>query len=89
MSKYRVIVKAKESSCPHVKKGDKFVVEDNMLILNECDSVCIVALSAIQYSLYMMQKANDPKIFGREDKYCLQCPDIDSKVIFEISREKC
>ena len=88
MAKYRVTVKAKESSCPHIKEGDKFVIEENMLVLNECDAVCAVALSSIQYSLYMMQKADDPKMFGRDDVYCLQCPDTDSKVTFEISREK-
>ena len=76
MAKYRVIVKAKESNCPHVKRGDKFVVENNMLVLDQCDNVCVVALSTIQYSLYMMQKVDDPKIFGRDEVYCLQCPDI-------------
>jgi uncharacterized repeat protein (TIGR04076 family) len=47
-----------------------------------------VALGAIQYSLFMMGKAKDPKDFGREEVYTLQCPDPETRVIFEISRKK-
>jgi len=46
-----------------------------------------VALGAIQYSLYMMGRAKDPKDFGRDDVYTLQCPDPETRVIFEISRK--
>jgi uncharacterized repeat protein (TIGR04076 family) len=35
----------------------------------------------------MMGKTNDPKDFGRQDVYTLQCPDPETRVIFEISRE--
>jgi len=34
--------------------------------LNESKNVCVVALSAIQYSLFMMGKAKDPKDFWRD-----------------------
>lgn len=87
MAKYKVIVKAKDSRCPLVKEGDKFVIEGTMLNLKETDSLCTVALSSINYSLFMMSKADDPKHFGRDNIYCLQCPDPDTRVIFEISRQ--
>jgi len=86
MAKYKVIAKAKESGCPHVKVGDQFVIEGTMVNLKETTSLCAVALGAIQYSLYMMGRAQDPKDFGRDDVYTLQCPDPETRVIFEISR---
>ena len=61
--------------------------ENNMLNLKESKNVCVVALSAIQYSLFMMSKAKDPKDFGRDQVYTLQCPDPDTRVIYEISRK--
>lgn len=87
MPKYKVIARAKDSRCPHVKVGDKMVIEGTMVNLKETTSLCTVALGAIQYSLFMMGKANDPKDFGREDVYTLQCPDSETRVIFEISRK--
>ncbi|MDP3038351.1 MAG: TIGR04076 family protein [Deltaproteobacteria bacterium] len=87
MAKYKVIARAKESKCSHVKEGDQIVIEGTMVNLRETTSLCAVALGAIQYSLYMMGKAKDPKDFGREDVYTLQCPDPETRVIFEISRE--
>jgi len=87
MAKYRVIVTAKDSKCPHIKEGEKFVIEGTMLNLKETDSLCTVALSSINYSLYMMSNVDDPKSFGRDKVYCLQCPDPDTRVIFEITRE--
>jgi uncharacterized repeat protein (TIGR04076 family) len=87
MTKYKVIAKAKESKCPHVKEGDKMVIEGTMVNLQETDSLCAVALGAIHYSLFMMGKADDPRDFGRQDVYTLQCPDPETRVIFEISRE--
>ncbi len=87
MSKYRVTARAKDSLCPHVKVGDQIVIEGTMVNLKETTSLCAVALGAIQYSLYMMGRANDPKDFGREDVYTLQCPDPETRVIFEISRK--
>ena len=86
MPKYKVIARAKESKCGHVKEGDKMVIEGTMVNLKETDSLCAVALGAIQYSLYIMGKANDPEDFGRQDVYTLQCPDPETRVIFEISR---
>jgi uncharacterized repeat protein (TIGR04076 family) len=87
MAKYKVIARAKDSRCSHVKEGDQIVIEGTMVNLRETTSLCAVALGAIQYSLYMMGKAKDPKDFGREDVYTLQCPDPETRVIFEISRE--
>ena len=87
MAKYKVTAKAKDSKCPHVKEGDRMVIVGTMVDLKETDSVCAVALGAIQYSLFMMGKAKDPKDFGRQDVYTLQCPDPETRVIFEISRE--
>jgi uncharacterized repeat protein (TIGR04076 family) len=87
MIKYKVIAKAKESKCPHVKEGDRMVIEGTMVNLKETDSLCAVALGAIQYSLFMMGKAGDPRDFGRQDVYTLQCPDPETRVIFEITRE--
>jgi uncharacterized repeat protein (TIGR04076 family) len=87
MTKYKVIAKAKESKCSHVKEGDRMVIEGTMVNLKETDSLCAVALGAIQYSLFMMGKAGDPRDFGRQDVYTLQCPDPETRVIFEISRE--
>ena len=87
MAKYKVIARAKDTKCPRVNAGDTIVIEDNMLNLEESKNVCVVALSAIQYSLFMMGKAGDPKDFGRDQTYTLQCPDPDTRVIFEITRE--
>ena len=87
MAKYKVIAKAKDSQCPLVKVGDQMVIENNMLNLKESKNVCVVALGAVQYSLFMMGKAKDPKDFGRDQVYTLQCPDPDTRVIFEISRK--
>jgi len=87
MTKYKVIAKAKDSKCPFVKVGDQIVIEENMLNLKETTKCCVVALGAIQYSLFMMGKAKDPQDFGRQDGYTLQCPDPDTRVIFEISRK--
>jgi uncharacterized repeat protein (TIGR04076 family) len=87
MAKYKVIARAKDSRCSHVKEGDQIVIEGTMVNLRETTSLCAVALGAIQYSLYMMGKAKDPKDFGREDVYTLQCPDPETRVIFEVSRK--
>jgi uncharacterized repeat protein (TIGR04076 family) len=87
MTQYRVIARAKDSRCPHVKEGDQMVIEGTMVNLKETDSLCAVALGAIQYSLFMMGKAKDPKDFGRPEVYTLQCPDPETRVLFEISRE--
>ncbi len=87
MPRYKVIAKAKDSKCPSVKVGDQIVIEGNMVNLKESRNVCAVALSAIQYSLFMMGKADDPKDFGRDQVYTLQCPDPDTRVIYEISRK--
>ena len=75
-----MIAKAKDSKCPYVNEG-------TIVNLKETDSLCAAALGAIQYSLFMMGKAKDPKDFGREDVYTLQCPDPETRVIFEISRK--
>jgi len=86
MPKYKVIAKAKDSRCQYVQAGDTIVIEGTMVNLKESRNVCAVALGAIQYSLFMMGKAKDPKDFGRDQVYTLQCPDPDTRVIFEISR---
>jgi uncharacterized repeat protein (TIGR04076 family) len=87
MAKYQVIARAKDSRCPFVKAGDQIVIEGTMVNLKESRNVCAVALSAIQYSLFMMGKARDPKDFGRDPVYTLQCPDPETRVVFEISRK--
>ncbi len=83
----KVIATAVDSLCPHVKNGDKMVIKGTMVDLKESDAVCAVALGAIQYSLFIMGKADDPRSFGRADTYRLQCPDPETRVIFEISRQ--
>jgi uncharacterized repeat protein (TIGR04076 family) len=88
LPQYKVIARATDSQCPHVKVGDQMVLEGTMVNLRETTSLCAVALGAIQYSLYMMGKAKDPKDFGRQEVYTLQCPDPETRVIFEVSREK-
>jgi uncharacterized repeat protein (TIGR04076 family) len=88
MPKYKVTARAKDSKCSNVKVGDQIVLEGTMVNLKETTSLCAVALGAIQYSLFMMGKAKDPKDFGREEVYTLQCPDPETRVIFEISRKK-
>ena len=87
MAKFKVVAKAKDSKCPMVKVGDPIVIENNMLNLKESKNVCVVALGAIQYSLFMMSKAKDPKDFGRDQVYTLQCPDPDTRVVYEICRK--
>jgi len=87
MPRYKVIARAKDSKCPHVQVGDQVVLEGTMVNLKETTSLCAVALGAMQYSLFMMGKAKDPKDFGRQDVYTLQCPDPETRVIFEISRK--
>ena len=84
---YRVIAEAKDSKCPHVRNGDRIVLEGTMVNLAETTSICSVALSAIQYSLFMMSKAGSPAEYGRPDVYELQCPDPEDRVIFQISRQ--
>ncbi len=86
MPKFKVVAKAKDSKCPNVKVGDQIVIEGTMVNLKESKNVCAVALGAIQYSLFMMGKAKDPKDFGRDQVYTLQCPDPETRVIFEVSR---
>jgi uncharacterized repeat protein (TIGR04076 family) len=85
---YRVIAEAKDSKCPHVRNGDRIVLEGTMVNLAETTSICSVALSAIQYSLFMMSKAGSPVDYGRSDVYELQCPDPEERVIFQISRQR-
>jgi len=87
MANYKVIVTAKDSRCDKVKTGHKMVIRGTMIDLEETDSVCTVALGAINYSLFMMAKADDPRSYGRDQAYCLQCPDPETRVIFEITRE--
>jgi len=87
MSTYKVVAVAKDSRCPLVKVGDRIVLEGTMVNLAETTSICSVALSAIQYSLFMMSKASSPAEYGRPDTYELQCPDPADRVIFEISRQ--
>ena len=87
MAGYRVIAEAKDSRCPFVKVGDKMVVEGTMVDLDRTTNICTVALSAIQYSLFMMGKAHDPVDFGRSEVYELQCPDPEERVIFQVTRE--
>jgi uncharacterized repeat protein (TIGR04076 family) len=82
-----VVARAKDSRCPMVRVGDETVIENNMLNLKESKNVCVLAQSAIQYSLFMKGKAKDPKDFGRDQVYTLQCPDPDTRVIYEISRK--
>ncbi len=86
--KYKVVATAKDSTCGYVKVGDKMVIEGTMVNLKETDSLCAVALGAIQYSLFIMGKAEDPKDFGRSDAYTLQCPDPETRVLFEITRQR-
>jgi uncharacterized repeat protein (TIGR04076 family) len=88
MAKYRVVAEAKDSRCPFVKVGDRIVLEGTMVDLQETTSICAVALSAIQYSLFMMGKADSPSDYGRPDVYELQCPDPEERVIFQISRQR-
>jgi len=88
MPKYKVTAKAIDSRCANVKVGDQIVLEGTMVNLQETTSLCAVALGAIQYSLFMMGKAKDPKEFGRDDVYSLQCPDPKTRVIFEVSRKE-
>jgi uncharacterized repeat protein (TIGR04076 family) len=86
VAEYKVIVRAKDSKCPYVRQGDKIVIRGTMVDMKETDSICTVALGAIYYSLFMMAKADHPRSFGRDEVYCLQCPDPEERVIFEISR---
>lgn len=87
MTEYRVIATAKDTRCPFVHVNDRIVIEGTMVNLKETTSLCAVALSAIQYSLFMMGKAEDPRDYGRSEAYELQCPDPQDRVIFEIRRE--
>jgi uncharacterized repeat protein (TIGR04076 family) len=86
MSTYRVVAEVKDSRCPLVKVGDRIVLDGTMVNLDETTSICSVALSAIQYSLFMMSKAGSPAEYGRPDVYELQCPDPEDRVVFQISR---
>jgi uncharacterized repeat protein (TIGR04076 family) len=87
MASYRVIAEAKESRCPFVGVGDRMVVEGTMVNMDQTTSICTVALSAIQYSLFMMGKAQDTREYGRPEVYELQCPDPNDRVVFQVSRE--
>lgn len=88
MPKYKVTARVKDSKCPNGKVGDQVDLEGTMVNLKETTSPCAVALGAIPYSLFMMGKAKDPKDFGREEVYTLQCPGPETRVLFEISRKK-
>jgi uncharacterized repeat protein (TIGR04076 family) len=88
MARYRVTAEATDSRCPFVEVGDRIVLVGTMVDLDQTTSICSVALSAIQYSLFMMGKADSPADYGRPDVYELQCPDPEERVVFRISREK-
>ncbi len=84
---YRVTAEAIDSKCSFVRAGDRIVIEGTMIDLERSTAVCAVALSAIQYSLFMMGKADDPRNYGRDNVYTLQCPDPEERVVFQITRE--
>lgn len=86
MAKYKVTVRVKDSRCPYVKEGDKTVIQGIMVDLRETDNLCTVALRVVNYSLYMMANADHPKSYGKDERDCLQCPDPETRVVFEISR---
>jgi len=97
---YRLIITVKEirGKCSVFKVGDKIVIEQPKIVLEETDNLCVHALGAMLSMVIPLSKGINFKDLGLtkegEDKGYLQCLDPGKPytgggtVIFEIKREK-
>lgn len=66
--------------CPVHKVGDKIVIEDPRIVLNETDALCTHALSSLLHYVLALEEGADPVKLGlstpedREHAY-IQCVD--------------
>lgn len=86
---YKVILEVKEvrgNCAAGYKPGDKIVVKDPIIIMEETDRVCLYALGSLLPYLTALDRETK-----REDwinqKEEIQCPDPLNTVIFRVSRE--
>ena len=67
-----------KGKCPVHKVGDKIVVDDPRIVLEETDAVCVHALSSLLHYVIALDEGVDPKKLGlskeRENAY-IQCVD--------------
>ena len=67
-----------KGKCPVHKVGDKIVVDDPRIVLEETDAVCVHALSSLLHYVIALDEGVDPRKLGlskeRENAY-IQCVD--------------
>lgn len=85
--------------CPVYKIGDKMVIDDPKIVLEETDALCVHALSSLLHYVLVLDRGGDPVELGlskpedRENAY-IQCVDPGEPythggtVIFKIRRIK-
>jgi len=85
--------------CPVYKVGDKMVIDDPKIVLEETDALCVHALSSLLHYVLVLDRGGDPVELGlskpedRENAY-IQCVDPGEPythggtVIFKIRRIK-
>ena len=96
--KYRLIIKVVKirGRCPVYKLGDKMVVEDPKVLLNETSALCMHAFSCMLPLLLALCRGIEPSEIGlskrRGDIGYVQCVDPGERytgggtVVFEIER---
>jgi uncharacterized repeat protein (TIGR04076 family) len=85
--------------CPVYTVGDKMVIDDPKIVLEETDALCVHALSSLLHYVLVLDRGGDPVELGlskpedRENAY-IQCVDPGEPythggtVIFKIRRIK-
>ena len=85
--------------CPVYKVGNKMVIDDPKIVLEETDALCVHALSSLLHYVLILQRGGDPVELGltkpedREHAY-IQCLDPGEPythggtVIFKVRRIK-
>jgi len=86
---YRVILEVRSShpACAAgYKVGERIVVENDMIRLDQTDRLCPYALSALLPYLPLLAHDTDPSdwIHRKEE---IQCPDSKTPVVFLVQRE--
>jgi uncharacterized repeat protein (TIGR04076 family) len=96
---YRLVftVERIEGMCPVHEVGDRIVVEDPELILEETDRVCTYALSSLLSSTSALAREVTPPDWVSSPAYYFACPDAggldpsyngNGTVIFKMVKEK-
>ena len=86
---YRVIlrvIKAHPDCAAGYQVGEKIVLENDMVIMDETDRLCPYALGALLPYLPLLGHKTAPEDWINQ-KAEIQCPDPRTPVIFSVSRE--